>query len=469
LIGGVLLASCALGQSPVRDPFPKPIQATEGAITVNFVEFASLPDMPGESQPQRMMLLINEPGTGRLFVNDMRGVLYSISHDGKTVKQYLDMRDQAWHVGVRSGHNEQGLQSFAFHPQFNERGRRGYGKFYTYLDTGNLEPKADLQPLGDSHDHDMILLEWTAKNPAAATYDGGTPRELVRFAHPFQNHNGGHLTFNPLAKPGDPDFGLLYMGMADGGSSGDPYGQAQSLRSPFGKIMRIDPLGTNSANGKYGIPASNPYAKGSNSDALREIYASGVRNPQHLFWDSKNGNMFMSDIGQNTIEKISLVTSGANLGWNVWEGSGKFVAGGARGGGVIMTEPRSDPKITYPVVEYDHQDPLFQFNVATIGGYVYRRTEIPQLTGKLIFGDNPSGEIFYAYADNLPKGGQDAIRRVLLNDHGTPKTLLQLIREKNAKQGKAPSFRCDLRFGEGPNGQIFILNKRDGTIRLLVP
>ena len=134
-----------------------------------------------------------------------------------------------------------------------------------------------------------------------------------------------------------------------------------------------------------------------------------------------------------------------------------------------MTAPRSDPKITYPVVEYDHQDPLLQYNVATIGGYVYRRTEIPQLTGKLIFGDNPSGEIFYIDADHLPNGGQDAIRRILLNDHGTPKTLLQLIREKNTAQGKPPAFRCDLRFGEGPNGQIFILNKRDGTIRLLVP
>ena len=87
----------------------------------------------------------------------------------------------------------------------------------------------------------------------------------------------------------------------------------------------------------------------------------------------------------------------------------------------------------------------------------------------MIFGDNPSGEIFYVDADNLPNGGQSAIRRILFNDKGTRKTLLQLIAEKNAQQKKEPAARADLRFGDGPQGQIFVLNKRDGVIRLLVP
>jgi hypothetical protein len=106
---------------------------------------------------------------------------------------------------------------------------------------------------------------------------------------------------------------------------------------------------------------------------------------------------------------------------------------------------------------------------AAIGGLVYRSTKIPQLTNLLIFGDNPSGEIFYVSADNLPKGGQDSIRRILLNDNGTTKTFLQVIKEKNAAQGKTAANRADLRFSEGPDGQIFLTNKRDGTIRLLVP
>jgi hypothetical protein len=102
----------------------------------------------------------------------------------------------------------------------------------------------------------------------------------------------------------------------------------------------------------------------------------------------------------------------------------------------------------------------------------------------LLFGDNPSGEIFYVSADKLPDGGQDRIRRVMFNDpstssgspraesrgnKGTNKTLLQLIREKNTAQGRPPAPRADLRMGRGPRGQIFVLNKRDGVIRLLVP
>jgi glucose/arabinose dehydrogenase len=330
-----------------------------------------------------------------------------------------------------------------------------------------MTPPGDFRSGSPNRVDDNVLLEWTARNPAAATYDGDQPRELLRVEDPFSNHNSGRLTFNPLARPGDADYGLLYMGFADGGSGGDPLNNAQKLGSIFGKILRIDPLGTNSANGKYGIPASNPFASDNDPNTLGEIYASGVRNPQGIFWDPKTRTMFMSDIGQNTVEKISTVTPGANLGWNVWEGSFIYVNG--RGGGVNINEPRrGDPKVTYPIVEWGQMDPLLQSQGAAIGGIVYREKTIPQLTNKLIFGDNPSGEIFYVDADNLPKGGQDPIHRILLNDNGVNKTLLQLIKEKNTAQGKTPATRVDLRFGQGPEGQIFLLNKRDGIIRMLV-
>jgi hypothetical protein len=460
------LASLAFAQAPAptRNPFAQPLADTEGIITVQFVEFASLPDLSKEPQPARMMLLVNESGTRRLFVNDMRGPLYTVSYDGKTVTPYLDTNAAEWGFPVQSRGPEQGFQSFAIHPQFNQRGSRGYGKFYTYTDTTNMTATPDFKMADKEHTHDTVLLEWTAKTPSAATYDGGKPRELMRWAQPYANHNGGHVTFNPLASPRDADFGLLYFGAADGGSGGDPFKVGQNLKSAFGKILRIDPLGSNSANGKYGIPATNPFVK-NGTDALGEIYAYGIRNAQRLFWDSKNRNMFMSEIGQNAIEEISPVTPGANLGWNVWEGSLRFHSRD----GVLLGESRTDRKITYPVVEYDHSDPLLLSNVAAIGGFVYRHKGIPQLTGKLIFGDNPSGEIFYVSADNLPKGGPDAIRRILFDDKGTGKTLLQLIKEKNAAQGKKPANRADLRFGEGPDGKIFVLNKRDGTIRMLVP
>jgi hypothetical protein len=445
------------------DPFPTPIPATDGVIKVKFAEFASIPDVGPEAA--RMMHLIDETGTRRLFVSDMRGILYAVSYDGKSVRTYLDLRDQQWAVSPQSQGSERGFQSFAFHPQFNRRGTPGFGKFYTYTDTSNTTVKADFVPGGGTHTHDTVLLEWTAKTPGAATYDGDAPRELFRLEQPFANHNGGEITFNPLAGERDPDYGLLYVGVADGGSGGDPMNLAQNLNSAFGKIFRIDPLGKNSATGKYGIPGSNPFASDKRDDTLGEIFAFGIRNTQRIFWDSKTGQMYMSDIGQNIVEEISPVKAGANLGWNNWEGSYRYV------NRFVSTEaPRSDPKVTYPIVEYGQSDPLLQSNAAMIGGLVYRHSAIKQLSNLLIFGDNPSGEIFYINADKLPaNGGQDAIRRILLDDHGEPKTLLQVINEKNATQGKKPATRADLRFGVGADGRVFLLNKRDGILRVLVP
>jgi glucose/sorbosone dehydrogenase len=458
----LLLASPAVAQT-TNDPFPEPISAADGVIRVSYVEFASIPDVDGEAA--RMMLMTTEPGTRRLFVNDMRGPLYGVSYDGRTVKQYLDVNAATWKVGVQSMGNERGFQSFAFHPQFNQAGTRGFGKLYTLTDTTNTTPMPDFKPGGGTRTHDTVLLEWTAKNPSADSYDGGPPRELIRFEQPFANHNAGLLAFNPLAAASAPDFGLLYMSFADGGSGGDPLELAQNLNSPFGKLLRIDPLGSNSANGKYGIPAANPFVSDGNNQTLGEIYAYGLRNPQRYAWDSKTGNLFLADIGQNTVEEIDIVTAGANLGWNDWEGSFTYVGRE----GVGLAKQRADSKIVYPIVEYGQPDPLLQPQSAVTMGVVYRQTAIKQLSNMVVFGDNPSGEVFYISADNLPKGGQSAIRRVLFNDNGTAKTLLQLIQEKNGRQGKKPATRADLRFGSGPDGQILLLNKRDGTVRQLVP
>jgi hypothetical protein len=466
-LAATIVAATAFAQV-TNDPFPEPIPASEAVISVKFVEFATVPDSESGLAP-RMMLLADEPGTKRLFVNDMTGPLYRVSYDGKTVERYLDLNDPRWGIAVQSQNFERGFQSFAFHPQFSQRGARGFGKLYTITDTSNIEPVPDFVPGGGKRTHHTILLEWTAKDPSVAAYDGGPPRELLRVEQPFVNHNAGRLTFNPLASPRDPDYGLLYVGFADGGSGGDPLNLAQNLASPFGKILLIDPLGKNGANKKYGFPVSNPFANDGKEDTLGEIYAYGIRNPQGIFWDPKTRNMFMSDIGQNTVEEISPVTKGGNLGWNIWEGSFRFVPG--RGGGVNVENPRSDPRMIYPIVEYGQIDPVLlpSANCAAIGGIIYRQKAIPQLANLLIFGDNPSGEIFYVNADKLPNGMQDPIRRILLNDKGESKTLLQLVREKNMSQGKKPANRADLRFGEGPNGQVFILNKYDGVIRLLVP
>ena len=456
-----LIAAPAFSQAP-NDPFPDPIEATKDVIRVGYTEFAILPDVGGERA--RPMRLVAEPGSERLFVNDMQGPIYTIGYDGE-VTLYLDINDPSWGVPVEFTGRERGVQSFALHPQFGVMGAAGYGKLYAWLDTRNKEPEPDFLSGGGRDPHDTVLVEFAAHQVGAATYDGGPPRVLLRVEQPFRNHNGGYIAFNPLAAPGDPDFGLLYVGVADGGSGGDPMDLAQNLGTVFGKILRIDPLGSNSRNGRYGIPVHNPYASNGDGRTLGEIFASGLRNPQGLAWDSANGNMFVTDIGQNIIEEISLVTAGADLGWNTWEGSYRFISRQE----VVLSDPRSEPGITFPIAEYGQLDPLLQSRSAAAGVIVYRDDTIPQLQDRVLFADFPQGEIFHLSADDLPEGGQDGLRRVLLRDGDQVKRLLQLVAEATVLRGLEPAVRVDLRFGEGPDGRVFLMNKHDGIIREIVP
>lgn len=446
-----------------NDPFTQPIEATEGVIRVNYAEFATIPEIDGVAA--RMMTAVTDPATRRIFVSDMRGPIYALSWDGATVVRYIDVNDPRWGVPVQSQGRERGIQSITVHPEFGQSGAPGYGKFYTWMDTSDQAPTPDFTAGGDGDTHDTILLEWTALDPTAATYDGGMPRELMRFQQPFANHNGGHIAFNTTAAAGEEDYGLLYVGVGDGGSGGDPLKVAQNLGNAFGKVLRIDPFGSNSANGKYGIPATNPFVNDMGSNALGEVYAYGLRNPQRFGWDPATGNMFLADIGQNIVEKLSLVTAGANLGWSDWEGSYRFISSRE----VSLENPRGDANVLFPIAEYDQIDPLIQNSAAATGLHIFRTNDVPALANMVLWGDMPSGEIFYLPADDPPAGGQASIRRILFNDGGTAKTLLQLVQEKNATQGKDAATRADMRMSPGPDGKVLILNKYDGTIRTIVP
>jgi hypothetical protein len=148
----------------------------------------------------------------------------------------------------------------------------------------------------------------------------------------------------------------------------------------------------------------------------------------------------------------------------VWEASFRYVGRS----GVDTTNARGDSAVTFPIAEYDHTDPVLIGRAAVTGVVVVRGNAIPQLANVILFGDMPSGEVFQISADRPPAGGQTAIGRVLLNDGGEAKTLLQLIQKTNQEQGKQPAARADLRFGTGPDGQVYLLNKQDGVIRLLI-
>lgn len=444
-----------------QDRFPA--QVPRGPLTVGIRDFARLPD-PSAGNVPRASVMLRDP-LGRLVVNDQRGPVYTVSNNGATVTEYLDIRDYAG-VSLFNGNGEVGFQSIAFHPDFAAAGSPGYGKLYTLHSSTNTAPTPDFDT-GSTTSHHEVLLEWTTANPGGGTFtpaNAAQPyREVMRLDHPFGNHNGGLISFNTSAGPGSADRTNLYIAQGDGGSSNDPLENGQNLGTPYGKILRINPTGTNSANGKYGIVAANAFASDpAAAGTLAEVYAYGLRNPQRFGWDDANGRMFAADIGQNAVEELNLIVNGGNYGWDQREGS--FTFEGAVTGAID------------PVAEYDHTNLAAGLagvtgSRAITMGEVVRGSSIPGLNGKLLFGDFPSGLLFYLDADADPlDGGQDGIGELALQTaNGTPVRLLDLINAERAARGLAAVTRADLRYSVGTDGEVYVLNKQDGVIRTLIP
>ena len=255
--------------------------------------------------------------------------------------------------------DERGLLGVAFHPKYAQN-----GLLYTYTSEPESGPATFFStvPAGTA-DHQNVVAEWHVPNPGnpASVVDPNSRRELLRVNWPQFNHDGGDLAFGPDGK--------LYISMGDGGGADDADGQlfnrprdpnpgcavsvpmvghqgdgnAQKLNVPLGKILRIDVDGRDSANGQYGIPRDNPFVK--TSGALPEIWAYGFRNPFRFSFDTRTGDLFVGDVGQNDIEEVSLVVKGGNHGWNVKEGTLFFHINGTAEG---FASPTPDLDRTIP-------------------------------------------------------------------------------------------------------------------------
>lgn len=273
----------------------------------------------------------------RLFIVEKDGLIRILA-DGKVdPTPFLDIRDRT------SRGSEQGLLGLAFHPGFRENGR--FVVNYT-----------DLKG-------DTVIAELLASPPSAPRVDGGTARTLLKIEQPYANHNGGCLQFGPD--------GMLYIGLGDGGSGGDPEGNAQNLGTLLGKMLRIE-LGE---PGSYVSPRDNPFA--GRSGARPEIWAYGLRNPWRFSFDSLSGRLFVADVGQNTTEEVNIVERGKNYGWNLMEGSKCFVEG-------------CDPSgFERPITEYGRSE-----GVSVTGGYFYRGRSVLRLVGRYVFADFGSGTIW---------------------------------------------------------------------------
>jgi glucose/arabinose dehydrogenase len=297
------------------------------------------------------ILVFNQPvgivsshdGTNRLFVIEQAGII-RVFENSQTVAEstvFLNISNQVLFGG------EQGLLGLAFHPNYATNG-------YFYIDYVAQNPLR------------TVIARYSVspnnRNQALETSE----LVILEVNQPFSNHKGGQITFGAD--------GYLYIGLGDGGSGGDPFGNAQNRSVLLGKILRIN-VDLQSQGRNYSIPPDNPYS-GNALGYKEEIYAYGFRNPWRFSFDSPSGMLWVADVGEAQREEIDLVEKGKNYGWNIMEGTLTFSIGSQIG-------------LELPVWEYNRTE-----GTAVIGGFVYHGSTLTGLNSKYIYGDYGSGKIW---------------------------------------------------------------------------
>ncbi|GJM13230.1 MAG: glucose dehydrogenase [Pseudohongiella sp.] len=445
----------------IEDPIPQRIQ--KGGISVVAQEFLRLPQtLDSSSVPltndayARLQYMQPIPdGSGRLAINELRGVIYVYDEAANSLDAFLDIRDMGIGFDDSMFPNETGLAGFAFHPQFAQAGRPGYGKFYTAFSASSDSGVANYLD-DNSENHESVIREWTATDASASIF-AGTSREIFRIGQFAQNHNIGTLGFNYSASAADSDYGLLFASLGDGGSANDPDENGQSLVTPMSSIIRIDPLNYNNRS-SYSIPLDNPFVD--TVGAAPEIWAYGLRHPQHFSFDV-DGTMYIADIGQSQIEEINIGIKGANYGWRVREGvfATAYGIGDVRPN-PVYPRPMDDQDYSYPVLQFDHDE-----GNAVGSVFVYRGEAIPELVGKLVFSDMVTGRVFYAQSDGLQAGSPARIQELRIRLDGAEVNMADAVGIANTYGG---GKRADLRLGIDAEGELFLITKADGWIRKLV-
>jgi glucose/arabinose dehydrogenase len=345
--------------APPAPPSPTTTQS-ETSLRLRLVEVAS-----GLEAPVHLAAPASEPD--RLYVVEQDGRIRVIEDGRVRDEPFLDIADQ-----VQSG-GEQGLLSVAFHPDY-EANRRLY---VDYTDVNG----------------DTRVVEYRA-NGARTAVDEGTGRELLAVDQPYSNHNGGQLAFGPD--------GLLYVGMGDGGSGGDPENRAQDLSDRLGKLLRLD------------VDADG---------ADWEIAAYGLRNPWRFSFDRESGDLYLGDVGQGSFEEVDYLPASSrglvNFGWDVYEGRAVYED----------KEPNGAGRLVMPIQVY----PLEGANCSVVGGFVYRGEAMPALRGRYFYGDYCAGTVWSFRVrdgkatgmrrerfevDGLTSFGEDARGELYLVSHG---------------------------------------------------
>lgn len=357
----------------------------EPAVEYNLVEA-----FPGLTFDMPVELTSPTDNTNRIFVIEQKGVIQVFDNNAGIKKStvFLDIEKQA------SSGGEMGLLGLAFHPEYKTNG-------YFYINYTRRNPLETV----------ISRFKISSSDPNVA--DPGSEKVLLRFDQPFDNHNGGKVAFG--------NDGFLYIATGDGGSWGDPNNRAQNRKDLLGKILRID-VNKQVGTINYGIPADNPYA-GNKEGYREEVYAYGMRNPWRFNFDRKTGQLWAGDVGQNKLEEIDIIEKGGNYGWKIMEASECYRTSTCESNGL---QP--------PVWSYVQGPETGQ---SITGGYICRDKNLPSLTGKYIYGDFVTGNIWALTHQNKKAVKNDRIAKI---------------------DGGLPSF------GEDSRGNLYVLSYNPGKI-----
>ena len=516
--GWVAAASLLLGPT-----LAQPLALQEAPrLALQLEDYAALPitaDNTNDNtraQLARVNYLRDEPGGRRFFVNDLNGPLYILDKQTKAFTTYLNFNGAGDRPGLFPKFTFErnfatGLTNFIFDPAYAEN-----GTFYTLhmedpsvaasaapkngvvagLDlTGYTTTAAAQTPTVNGQvDREVVLVEWRDRNVSNSTFEG-TAREVLRVQYPLAPHPLGEMTFNPIARPGDPEWRVMYLGAGDSQSGEQRDSRRlnpQRLDTLVGKILRIVPdlrehmnASTVSDNGRYRIPNDNPFV---NLDGARkEIWAYGLRNPHRLSWDvdpaRPGATLLAFNIGLVSWETILVIRKGANYGYPLREGTQVMSENGMSAVPqddripvqVSDTVVRGTVTPTYPVAQFPHTP---TGGDAIANGFVYRGKAIPALRNKLLFGDITTGRFWYADIAEL-LAADDNNPATVAPIHEVDSNVRQLAEESyRSRGGRTPALpgfarvsgpgRVDVRLASDEEGELYVLTKADGMIRKVV-
>ena len=422
-------------EGSLEDPIPERIPQSD--LLIELSPIAKFPVTNEKAPFTRIVKMANIPNSDLLFVADLQGQLYRLTEEGPSL--YFKMQDYFPNFINKPG-LATGLGSFAFHPDYLKN-----GLLYTSHSESAKSAKADFY-LPDSIPIKLqwVVTEWKVNHND--TLFKATNREILRIDFVGQIHGMQDIAFNPLSKPGEKDFGLLYIGIGDGGAveRGFPF-IATDENKLWGCLLRIDPKGRNSKNGKYGIPSDNPFL---GKTQANEVFARGFRNPHRIHW-LQDGRLLITNIGHFNIESLYVVKAGDHCGWPYREG--RFLIDPLVDLSYVYENQKSTEKITfnYPVAQFDHDE-----GNAIIGGYEYLGEKVDSLKGKYLFGDIVSGRLFYINIPEIERGKDTQIYEWKVSRNGVSQSLLELTK----------GSRTDLRFGRDNDGEMYIMTKQDGMV-----